>query len=260
MIGLDTTNIVDYARRWPRPEDERAGGFFVYGGHHPITVALAHVAATIGMTEITEANVPEWSRRLACAAEIALPLRDGPDSAGRTFTVEEVEGHVGLVVNVAPMTADRFDRVHAIRLRKRDGLPTVECHEHRRAVVHAPEPTLLYVAVDMETGQERRRVEHYATGRMVAIDYGEDDGVEMPEGPWPGAEVMKERCYSTRRMSLWDFELVFSRARASEDRCAWPTTVENWAVPECGAHKNPDDAFCEPHAAARAALFPGLAG
>ncbi|WP_331733248.1 hypothetical protein OG948_60485 (plasmid) [Embleya sp. NBC_00888] len=259
MIGLDTTNIVDYARRWPRPEEERAGGFFVYGDHHPVTVALGCVALTIGMNEITEANVPEWLRRLACAGELTMPLRDA-DGAARTFTAQEVEGHTGLVVNVAPLTPEQFDRGHRIRLLKRDGLPTVECYEHRRSSTHAPEPTLLYVAVDMESGHERRRVEHYVTGRVVAVDHREDEGVEMPDGPWPGAEVMKGRRYSTRQMSLSDFELVFAHARAAEDRCAWPTTVENWEVPGCGARKDPDHAFCGPHMEARDAMFPGLGG
>ncbi len=106
---------------------------------NPITDALVWATLSIGIGEITAANVDEWHSRLWAMDAVYGPSLYNVDDDGtrtpRPITVAEIRAHVGLKTNVFPkVTAPAFarklaehlyDRARLVREREATAAATV---------------------------------------------------------------------------------------------------------------------------------------
>lgn len=71
------------------------------GSLRPVTEVLIFTTMSVGIGEITEANVTEWIARLAITEAIDGGSIIAPDGQ-RSITEDEVIAHIGLSTNVFP--------------------------------------------------------------------------------------------------------------------------------------------------------------
>ncbi len=80
---------------------------------HPTTQTLIFATVSVGIGEITRKNVGEFFRRLnmlETSDGAYRQVRKGNEIEPLLFTLEEVEDHIGLVVNVTNVPKGKWER------------------------------------------------------------------------------------------------------------------------------------------------------
>jgi len=74
-----------------------------------VTFALEQCSMFIGLGEITESNWEEfWTRLRLCEMTIGCFTSDGTDNK-RFITPDEVKAHIGLMINISPISRSKFN-------------------------------------------------------------------------------------------------------------------------------------------------------
>jgi len=97
-LRWDVTNVKDREVNFPPTED---------GHQNPVTYTLIMLTMSVGIGELTAANVGEFYARASLIDTLDGPFMYEPDGEGghrdRRITIEDVRGHVGLSTNVFPV-------------------------------------------------------------------------------------------------------------------------------------------------------------
>lgn len=252
MLHIDTAGIPNYAANWPATVDGE--GDDKRYALHEVTTAIGFSAMAVQLPTITADNVDEWMYRLDRLAQIHKREQD--------ITREQLEGHIGLRVNVgAASTREAFDDfVDMRRIEEAGGFPGIWQHV-RRETIKPGEPCDIYVELSRRHDRsERRRVEAYRDGTLRTYDDGYNDIEEdnFDDGMGDALTILNGRTGITAQsISESYFEMLYERAHAST--CRWEVGGNDALF--CGEPKEQEgDAWCPAHKAAVAANLPRISG